>query len=120
MLIIQLGPEDNQKFNRTKAETIMNEVLESMLSGESYTGSFQACNLGKLISTGIKDKLKLAKEWSPRYKLICVVTLVEMQSQGVQVASQCLWAGEVDNTATAEYSKKTLKAVATVFAIYHE
>jgi len=98
----------------------MQEVLESMLGGETYSDSGQASRLAKLVSETIKDNMKNVEGWSPRYKYICVVTLIEWRSQGIQVASQCLWAGETDTMATAEYSSKTIKAVATVFAVYHE
>jgi len=112
-----LGPSDELKFNITKAESMMLQVLTSMLSGETY--EYNLCRkLALTISDTLKDRLKELA--GPRYKYICDVTLGQSSGQGLQIASRCLWAADTDRAASVEYSNGNLIAVVTAFAVYLE
>ncbi|XP_059151570.1 dynein light chain Tctex-type 5-like [Physella acuta] len=114
----RIAPNASEKFQPSKAQRVMREVLESYLSAERY--STDICgNIVQQISDVIKGRVK-DLGFSPRYKFVCVVTIGQNRQQGVAVASRSVWNPETDNFATASYKSGDLFAVANIFATYFE
>ncbi|KAK0069810.1 tctex1 domain-containing protein 1-B [Biomphalaria pfeifferi] len=114
----RLGPSGNEKFQPSKAQQVMKEVLQSYLSSEKYNTEICGNIVGQ-ISDVIKGRVK-SLGFSPRYKFVCVVTIGQHRNQGVAVASRCVWNPETDNFATASFKSGDLFAVANIFATYFE
>ena len=74
--------------------------------------------LARSLSETIRNKLKTMK--FPRYKFVCLVTIVDKSQAGLIMGSRCLWDERSDNFATVEVSNSTVMAVATVYAIHLE
>lgn len=49
----------------------------------------------------------------PRYKIVVQVTIGEMKSQGVRVASRCLWDTDSDNYASYSFKNVSVWVFAT-------
>ncbi|XP_041360099.1 dynein light chain Tctex-type 5-like [Gigantopelta aegis] len=114
----RMTPDEDEKFNASKAERVMSGVLESYLDGEKYD-KLLCVNLTKNLSEVIKDRMK-EMGFSMRYKYVCTVTLGENLNQGLAQASRSIWNTNTDNFASASYSKGNLFAVATIYATYFE
>lgn len=54
----------------------------------------------------------------PRYKIVVQSVVGQQKSQGVRVASRCLWDTEVDNFSTYTYTTDTLWATVMCFGLY--
>ncbi|CAL1542442.1 unnamed protein product [Lymnaea stagnalis] len=114
----RLGPNSSDRFQPSKAQKVMMEVLESYLGGEKY--STEICgNIVQQISDVIKGRVK-DLGFSQRYKFVCVVTIGQVRQQGVAVCSRSVWNTETDNFATASYKSGDIFAVANIFATYFE
>ena len=114
----RMAPDEDEKFNASKAEKVMSGVLESFLDGEKYD-KLLCVNMTKNLSEVIKDRMK-EMGFSQRYKYVCIVTLGENLNQGLAQASRSVWNTNTDNFASASYSKGNLFAIATIYATYFE
>ena len=56
----------------------------------------------------------------PRYKIICLVQIGELKSQGMRVGSRCLWDEANDTFSSHEFRNKSIYAVASVYGVYYE
>ncbi|XP_060085655.1 dynein light chain Tctex-type protein 2B-like [Ylistrum balloti] len=113
----RLEPLPKEKFDPSRVNTIMYNVLESYLDGEKYDPKM-CSNLAQNLTDVIKNRVK--ELGYVRYKLICNVIIGENSAQGMRVASRCLWDASTDSYAQASYSKGEIYAVATVYATYFE
>ncbi|ESO89683.1 hypothetical protein LOTGIDRAFT_124873 [Lottia gigantea] len=114
----RLAPETKERFNACQAEKVIKGVLDSYLGGEDYDSKF-CSKVVQDLSSIIKDQMK-DLGFSHRYKFICEVIIGENKNQGISMASRCLWGSDVDNYASATYTKGNIMCVATVFATYFE
>ncbi len=109
--------EPDRKFRSSEAQAIIQKVLETNLKTETYDAGRSAYN-AKLIAQLIKDDIKdLNYE---RYKIAVIASVGQLNDQGMQVASRCVWDTNFDTSASASFKNKSLFAVATVFAVYYE
>ena len=74
--------------------------------------------LARSLSDTIRNKLKTMK--FPRYKFVCLVTIVDKSQAGLIMGSRCLWDEGSDNYATVNVSNSSVEAVAIVYAIHQE
>ena len=79
-------------------------------------GVRQASSLEKALV--IKDTVKELNY--ERYRIMCIVSIGQLDEQGIQLVSRCVWDTNRDTSASGSYKNKSLFAVATVFAVYLE
>ena len=95
---------------------MLNEVLEKL---ESHTYSpTHSPFLAKLLSTRVLENVKRLN--IERYKIVCLVTIGSKASQGLRIASRCLWNDQFDTVVSASFETKDFFAVGTVYGIYYE
>lgn len=56
----------------------------------------------------------------PRYKIIVLVHIGQLQDQGLKVSSRCLWDSSNDTSASYEFRNSSLFAAAMVYGVYYE
>ncbi|KAJ8306079.1 hypothetical protein KUTeg_016624 [Tegillarca granosa] len=105
------------KFDPIKVEKIIEKVLNGRLGGMRYSPKF-SCNMMKVVSDEIKDKVKELK--FERYKIVCVLVLGEPRDQCAIVSSRCAWDQKLDNFATYTFQSSQLWCNATVYGLYKE
>ncbi|XP_041475843.1 dynein light chain Tctex-type protein 2B-like [Lytechinus variegatus] len=113
----QLSPDDSCKFDATKVQNFVEELLAIRLKTEEYNPR-TVSSLTTNLSDVIKGRIK--KMGFKRHKIVCHLVIGEQNSQDVHVTSRCVWDTNTDNSATARYSNTSLFAVATIFAVYFE
>ncbi|BFY99647.1 hypothetical protein BsWGS_02687 [Bradybaena similaris] len=114
----RMGPSPGERFRSKAAEEIMKSVLESYLGGEKYNTSI-CSSLAKQMSDHIRARMKDVG-FSPRYKLVCLVTIGQNKHQGMALASRSVWNPDTDNIASASFANGDLFAVANIYATYFE
>ena len=94
---------------------MLNEVLEKL---ESHTYSpTHSPFLAKLLITRVLENVKRLN--IERYKIVSV-TIGSKATQGLRIASRCLWNDQFDTVVTASFEKKDFFAVGTVYGIYYD
>ena len=109
--------EPRRKFRAGDAQKIIDQVLVQHLKDEKYEPNSSrqlAQTLAEMIKTSVKE---LNYE---RYKIVCMVTIGQMDEQGLRSASRCVWDENFDTFASGSYHNKSLFGVATVYAVYYE
>lgn len=109
--------EPDQKLDLTEIKTLMDSCLESHLQNVTYDAS-RSRSLVNTLSLTIREQVKLLDY--KRYKIVCIVNIMEKKSQGARVASRCLWDEKKDNQVDAEFCNTSLICLASVFLIYCE
>ena len=56
----------------------------------------------------------------PRYKIIAIVHIGQLNDQGLRLGSRCLWDQGQDTFASYEFRNNSLFAVGTVYGVYAE
>ena len=108
--------EPKTRFPEIKVKAVLNEVLEKL---ESHTYSpTHSPFLAKLLSTRVLENVKRLN--IERYKIVCLVTIGSKASQGLRIASRCLWNDQFDTVVSASFETKDFFAVGTVYGIYYE
>lgn len=111
-------PRAEAKFSVPAVERIIREVCEEMVGPERPYVYEEAQPLIKDICAEIQQRtVRLGYE---RYKLVTHATVTEAASQGMRVASRCLWDPETDNYASYTYSTEYMHVTIAVFGIYWE
>lgn len=113
----KLGPDQDKRFCCKDVKDAIDSVLESQLKGLPYDPD-KCKSMLPSIADEIKDKVKMLG--FERFKLVCIVTIGQLNNQGIRVASRCLWDTENDRMATSSYCGSDLFATAAVFGIYRE
>ena len=109
--------EPEKKFQAGKVKTIIEEVLEKNLKDEKYDP--KSCRqLVKTLTEIIKGRVKDLDY--KRYKIVCLVTIGQLNEQGLRMGSRCCWDAKWDTFATANFTNKTLFAIGTVWGVYYE
>ena len=115
----RLGPSEEEKFYPSKVEGMMESVCSDFFSDKpDYVPS-----LVEEWSHALSSKLLAALRSSqhlPRYKLICQVSLIQQQGQGVTVSSKSLCDVSTDNWASCTFRSKGFVCSAMIFGFYHE
>ena len=113
----KLGPDQDKRFRCKDVKDAIDSVLESQLKGVPYDAD-KCKDMLPAIADEIKDRVKLLG--FERFKLVCIVTIGQLNNQGIRVASRCLWDNETDRMATSSYCGNDLFATAAVFGVYRE
>lgn len=113
----KLGPDADKRFRCKDVKEAIDSVLESHLKEVPYDPD-KCKSMLPNIADEIKDKVKVLG--FERFKLVCVVTIGQLNNQGVRVASRCLWDAENDRLATSSFCGNDLFATAAVFGVYRE
>jgi hypothetical protein len=109
--------EPERLFPHCRAQKLISQVLHKVLENVTYDGE-KCRELAMELSGRIKN---LMKEFdAPRYKLVSLVHIGEKDEQGIMMCSRCIWNAEHDCFASANFTNRTLFAVATVYACYIE
>ena len=106
-----------RKFVPAEVEKEVERILSTALKGVVYDPKRSGV-LAKSISESVRGKLKNMK--FPRYKFVCMVTILDKTQPSLVIGSRCLWNESSDNYVTVEVSNASLTAIATVYAVMHE
>jgi hypothetical protein len=109
--------EPSKKLELKEVEQLMENTLESFLQNVTYD-AIRCRSLVNSLSLTIREQVKLLDY--KRYKVTCWVNIMENKSQGVRIASRCLWDDKKDNQVSAVYCNTSLVCLATVFLVYCE
>lgn len=66
----------------------------------------------------IRERVKALK--TPRYKIVVLVTIGQLNGQNMQICSRCLWDATNDTFASYSFKNSSLFGVASVYAVYFE
>ncbi|XP_041359204.1 dynein light chain Tctex-type 5-B-like [Gigantopelta aegis] len=106
-----------KRFPNLKIQQLIKDSMEAYLSEERYEP--ELCRqMSRTLSEVIKARVK--ELVIPRYKIICVVHIGQLASQGMRVSSRCLWDAGSDTFASFEYRNRSLYAIGCVYGIYYE
>ena len=109
--------EPAKRFQSSKVKTIIQDVLESHLKDEKYDPN--SCRqLVKTLTEIIKGRVKDLQ--FARYKVVCMVTIGQLNEQGFRMGSRCVWDANRDTFATSNYKNKSLFAIGSVWGVYLE
>eukprot|EP00933_Yihiella_yeosuensis_P046961 TRINITY_DN4258_c1_g4_i1.p1 TRINITY_DN4258_c1_g4~~TRINITY_DN4258_c1_g4_i1.p1 ORF type:complete len:128 (-),score=31.06 TRINITY_DN4258_c1_g4_i1:283-666(-) len=112
-----MQPKDDEKFLPSKVTEVIERVMSEYLRDKEYLAED-----AKVWTLELSNDIKAAvKELNiPRYKIIVQVVIGEQASQGIRVASKCLWDVTSDNWASYTFQNSSLFAVGLVFGCYYE
>ncbi|XP_021535647.1 dynein light chain Tctex-type 5 [Neomonachus schauinslandi] len=111
----QLGP--TKHFPAAIVNHILKDVLTNYLQGEQYEPELcrqMTKTISEVIKTQVKDLM------IPRYKLIVIVHIGQLNSQSILIGSRCLWDPKSDTFSSYVFRNSSLFALASVYAIYFE
>lgn len=110
----RLEPKD--RFPQGKVRTVIKEALDTLTS-HKYSPNHSPF-LAKLLSARVLENVKqLSIE---RFKVVCLVTIGSKESQGLRLASRCLWNDQFDTSVSVCFESEHFFAVGTVYGIYYE
>ncbi|XP_019502247.1 PREDICTED: tctex1 domain-containing protein 1 [Hipposideros armiger] len=111
----QLGPAKH--FPVVTVNHILKDVLTNYLQEEQYEP--ELCRqMTKTISEVIKAQVK--DLMIPRYKIIVIVHIGQLNNQSVLIGSRCLWNPKSDTFSSYVFRNSSLFALANVYAVYFE
>merc|ERR1712066_1175722 len=105
------------KFLPSKVTGVIERVMTEYFRDKEYSAE-DAKTWTLELSNDIKAAVKELN--IPRYKIIVQVVIGEQASQGLRVASKCLWDVTSDNWASYTFQNNSLFAVGMVFGCYYE
>ncbi|XP_053102543.1 dynein light chain Tctex-type 5 isoform X2 [Hemicordylus capensis] len=110
-----MGP--TKCFPVVTVNNILKDVVTSYLQEEKYEA--ELCRqMTKTISEVIKARVK--DLMIPRYKIIVIIHIGQLQKQSMQIGSRCLWDTASDTFSTFSFKNRSLFALANVYAVYSE
>ena len=113
-----LGPQDNQKFSRSKVGEVVENILKNCLKDTKYEAS-KCKKLVQEISEEIKRNVKSMVYM--RYKIVVNMSIGQNScNESLIMASRALWNTETDNECTVQFKNESLYATATIFAVYFD
>lgn len=108
--------EPKNRFPEGKVRTVIKDALETLKSHQ-YSATHSPF-LAKLLSSRLLENVKQLN--IERYKVVCVVTIGSKESQGLRIASRCLWNVKFDTSVSACLEGERFFAVGTVYGVYFE
>ena len=113
----RMEPEVKGRFSVNRTEEAIQEAFRDHLSKYEYS-KVTAPRIIQTLCTVIKEKVK--KLGFPRYKIIVNVFMGELDGQGLEATSRCLWDEQKDSFACGTFRGRSYFAVAMVHAVYFE
>ncbi|KAM4721882.1 dynein light chain Tctex-type 5 [Rhinophrynus dorsalis] len=111
----QIGP--TRRFPVATVNNILKDVLTSYLQEEKYEA--ELCRqMTKTISEVIKARVK--DLMIPRYKIIVLIYIGQLNDQSMRVGSRCIWDPANDTFSSYSFKNSSLFALANVYAVYYE
>ncbi|XP_044306632.1 dynein light chain Tctex-type 5 [Varanus komodoensis] len=111
----QLSPA--KCFPVATVNNILKDVVASYLQEEKYEA--ELCRqMTKTISEVIKARIK--DLMIPRYKIIVVIHIGQLDKQSIQIGSRCLWDTTSDTFCSYAFKNRSLFALGNVYAVYSE
>lgn len=111
----QTGPY--RRFPVFAVNDILKDVLASYLQEEKYEA--ELCRqMTKTISEVVKARVK--ELMVPRYKIIVLVSIGQLNDQNMRISSRCLWDASNDTFSSHTFKNSSLFAVANIYTVYFE
>ncbi|KAM4022231.1 dynein light chain Tctex-type 5 [Anomaloglossus baeobatrachus] len=111
----QLAPA--RRFPVATVNNILKDVLTSYLQEEKYEA--ELCRqMTKTISEVVKARVK--DLMIPRYKIIVLIYIGQLNDQNMRVGSRCIWDPACDTFSSYTFKNSSLFALANVYAVYYE
>lgn len=112
-----------ERFPYNLISNIIQDFLSSRLKGLHYDAPRDGI-LAKVLSDEVKSQVRAV--CPARYKLVCIVTLGQLELEGQQgnggllMASRCLWDPYTDTCVSLTYQNQNMLCTIDVFAVYFE
>ncbi|XP_062974174.1 dynein light chain Tctex-type 5 [Elgaria multicarinata webbii] len=104
-------------FPVATVNNILKDVVASYLQEEKYEA--ELCRqMTKTVSEVIKARIK--DLMIPRYKIIVVIHIGQLDKQSMLIGSRCLWDTTSDTFCSYSFKNKSLFGLANVYAVYSE
>ncbi|KAF3819753.1 hypothetical protein GH733_015262 [Mirounga leonina] len=116
-LVLLLEQRPTKHFPAAIVNHILKDVLTNYLQEEQYEPELcrqMTKTISEVIKTQVKDLM------IPRYKLIVIVHIGQLNSQSILIGSRCLWDPKSDNFSSYVFRNSSLFALASVYAVYFE
>ncbi|KAJ8039817.1 Tctex1 domain-containing protein 2 [Holothuria leucospilota] len=113
----KLKPDPKISFRPSQVRMTVEDVLKMNMHNFRYD-PMTSVKLATDLSDAIIAKVK--KLGFKRHKFVVLVSVGNIQGQGLNMASRCLWDENTDGHTTVEYKNKELYVVVTVYAVYFE
>ncbi|NXJ54351.1 TC1DA protein, partial [Spizaetus tyrannus] len=109
------GP--SKRFPVAAVDAILKDVLGSYLREQPYEAARcrdMAKDVAEIIKARVKDLM------IPRYKIVVVTHIGQLNEQSMQIGSRCLWDPASDTFSSYVFKNASLFALANVYAVYFE
>lgn len=104
-------------FPAATVNNILKDVVTSCLEEENYRA--ELCKqMTKAISEVIKARVK--DTMIPRYKIIVLIYIGQLDKQSMQIRRRCLWNSTSDTFSSYTFKNRSLFTVANVYEFYLE
>ncbi|XP_012716399.2 tctex1 domain-containing protein 1-B [Fundulus heteroclitus] len=111
----QLGPSG--QFPVSAVSNILKEEITNTLQEEKYEA--QRCqDLALTLCEGIRNRVK--ELLIPRYKTVVLVHIGQLNGQGMQISSRCLWDPSCDTFTSYSFKNSSVFCSGTVYGVYFE
>ena len=110
--------EPELKFDKQTALTKIKQLTDTAISGAGYYNTDNNSQNILILTDRIKHELR--RQIKDRYRIVVMVTMSEMNSQGLQVASKCLWSELYDTYVSYQTTHNNLCCVVNVYAVYKD
>ena len=104
-------------FNSERVRRVAEDVLHRNFNGVKYEPG-KCKELVVKAAEELKDCVKDLE--CNRFKLVCVIYLGSLLSQGMAITSRCVLDARFDRCATASYRNSSLYVVATIYGLFCE
>ncbi|NXN75693.1 TC1DA protein, partial [Himantopus himantopus] len=109
------GP--SRRFPAAAVDDILRDVVGSHLREQPYEPARcrdMAKDIAEVIKARVKDLM------IPRYKIVVVMYIGQLNEQSMQIGSRCLWDPASDTFSSYVFKNTSLFALANVYAVYFE
>ncbi|NXN45481.1 TC1DA protein, partial [Rhinoptilus africanus] len=110
-------PGPPRRFPVAAVDGILKEVVGSRLREQPYEPArcrAMAEEMAEVIKARVKDLM------IPRYKIVVVTHIGQLNEQSMQIGSRCLWDPASDTFSSYVFKNTSLFALANVYAVYFE
>ncbi|CAF0793482.1 unnamed protein product [Adineta ricciae] len=113
----QMEPDQNHKVDMDQLRRVASETLATALLSYRYDAN-RARKFSSNLAERIRNDIKQLSY--TRYKIVVHVVVGQRKSQGVLVASRCLWDVTLDRHVTITKQTRNAYITVTIFLVYNE
>ncbi|NXF52192.1 TC1DA protein, partial [Oceanites oceanicus] len=106
-----------KRFPVAAVNDILKDVVGSYLKEQPYEPG-RCREMAKDIAEVIKARVKALM--IPRYKIVVVTHIGQLNEQSMQIGSRCLWDPASDTFSSYVFQNTSLFALANVYGVYFE